>query len=270
MMPRKPERLGKAHEMLTRDILNGNDSQSDTLEQLNYLDEDEQKRVHIGAKKAAEFIREHTDFEIEHATEEGDARKSDPTDDVDLVVYGDDNQKGYSLKLTSNTAINVRNTLASKIAEDIFGTDIESLLTTGEYETYKRVTTEFAAEKAEGSDMAAAMGPIFAEKFRNFRDRDEETLRRRLLEPIRLDANMVACKVTKAGNFYGFASMEREPLRKFQEGSGSLEIYTKDSNDTSIFFGVDEEPAFRIDMYGQYQGSTRKPRIKSVYRVTFG
>jgi hypothetical protein len=269
-MPRSPERLGKAHEKLTRDILNGDEPQPDTLEQLEYLDEGERDRVRIGAEKAVEFIRDHTPFEIKRATEEGDARKADPTDDIDVVVYGGGEQKGYSLKLTSSTAINVRNTLASKIVEDIFDTDIQSLLSEEEHATYERVTTAFAAGEAEGSDMAAAMTPIFAEKFTEFKQREEATLRQRLLEPIRLDANMVACKVTNAGNFYGFASMERSPLRKFRDGEGELEIYTKDSNDTSIFFAVDGENAFRIDMYGQYQGSDRMARIKSVYRVTFG
>lgn len=269
-MPRSPERLGKAHEKLTRDLINGFGPQSDTNEQLRYLDAEERDRVQIGAEKAADFIREHTPFEIERATEEGDSRKADPTDDVDVVVHGEGQKKGYSLKLTSDTAINVRNTLASKIAEDVFGQDIESLLSPDEHQTYTRLINQFVKEEAEGSDMAAAMTPIFAEKFREFKERDEETLRRRLLEHVRLDSNMVACKVTKAGNFYGFASMEREPLRKLRAGTGELEIYTKESNSTSIFFAVDEDVAFRIDMYGQYAGSTRKPRIKSVYRVTFG
>jgi len=265
-----PERLGKAHELLTRDILNGDQPQPDTGSQFDHLDETERERVRIGAEKAAEFILEHTDFEIERTTEEGDARKADPTDDVDIVVHGDGQQKGYSLKLTSSTAINVRNTLASKIAEDIFDQDIETLLTPEEYQTYTRLTTEFEAGDAEGSDMAAAMTPIFAERFREFRSCDEATLRDRLLRHVRLDSNMVACKVTEAGNFYGFASMERAPLRKFRDHEGELDIYTKDSNDTSIFFDIDGEQVFRIDMYGQYAGSTRKPRIKSVYRVTFG
>lgn len=265
-----PERLGKAHELLTRDILNGDQPQPDTRSQLDHLDETERERVRIGAEEAAEFILEHTEFTIERTTEEGDARKTDPTDDVDIVVHGDGQQKGYSLKLTSSTAINVRNTLASKIAEDVFDQDIETLLTPEEYQTYTRLTTEFEAGDAEGSDMAAAMTPIFAEKFREFRSRDEATLRDRLLQHVRLDSNMVACKVTEAGNFYGFASMERAPLRKFRDHEGKLDIYTKDSNNTSIFFDIDGEQVFRIDMYGQYAGSTRKPRIKSVYRVTFG
>lgn len=269
-MPRMPERLGKAHELLTRDVLNGDQPQPDTRSQLDHLDDSERERVRIGAEKAAEFIREHTDFDIERATEEGDARKADPTDDTDLVVHGAGRTKGYSLKLTSSTAINVRNTLASKIAADVFGEDIETLLTPDEYRTYTDLTTAFAAGEAEGSEMAAAMTPVFAEKFRAFRARDEATLRDRLLEHVRLDADMVACKVTAAGNFYGFASMERAPLRKFRDHGGDLDIYTTESNDTSIFFDVDGEPAFRIDMYGQYAGSTRKPRIKSVYRVTFG
>lgn len=265
-----PERLGKAHELLTRDILNGDQPQSDTKSQIGHLDDDEKERVRIGAEKAAEFILDHTDFTIEHTTEEGDDRKADPTDDIDIVVRGEEEEKGYSLKLTSSTAINVRNTLASKIAEDIFDQDLEALLTTEEYQTYTRITTEFEEEEAEGSDMAAAMTPIFADKFRSLRSRDEPTLRNRLLEHVRLDSNMVACKVTKAGNFYGFASMERSPLRKFRDHKGRLEIYTKNSNNTSIFFDIDGEKVFRIDMYGQYAGSTRKPRIKSVYRVTFG
>ncbi|ESS02967.1 MAG: hypothetical protein A07HR67_02475 [uncultured archaeon A07HR67] len=269
-MPRSPERLGKAHEMLTRDELDGVDARPDTDEQLAHLDADQRERVRIGARKAAAFITEHTPFAIDHATEEGDARKTDPTDDVDVVVHGEGQTKGYSLKLTSNTAINVRNTLASKLAEDIFETNIDELLTSAELATYDRVTSEFVAEDCAGSDMAAAMTPVFAEKFRAFRDADEQTLRERLLEHVRLDANMVACKVTAAGNFHGFASMERAPLEAFQAGTGELSIYTTDSNDTSIFFDVDGEAAFRIDMYGQYSGSTRKPRIKTVYRVTFG
>jgi len=269
-MPKSPERLGKAHEMLTRDLLNGDEPGADTLEQLEYLDADGRERVRLGAEKAAEFIREHTPFRIESATEEGDARKVDPTDDVDVVVRGGGREKGYSLKLTSSTAINVRNTLASKLAEDVFGEPIGELLSPAELETYERVTAEFEAGECAGSDMAAAMTPVFAEKFRAFRDADEATLRARLLEHVRLDANMVACKVTAAGNFHGFASMERAPLRKFQAGEGTLDVYTTDSNDTSIFFDVDGEPAFRIDMYGQYSGSTRMARIKTVYRVTFG
>ncbi len=269
-MPRSPERLGKAHETLTRDRLNDDEPQADTERQLEYLDDDERERVRIGADRAAAFVREHTNFAIERATEEGDARKADPTDDVDLVVHGEGQTKGYSLKLTSNTAINVRNTLASKLAEDIFDTDVKELLTPAEFATYERVTTEFAADECGGSDMAAAMTPVFAEKFRAFQAEDEATLRERLLEHVRLDSNMVACKVTAAGNFYGFASMERAPLRKFRDGEGDLRIYTKSSNDTSVFFDVDDDPAFRIDMYGQYNGSTRQPRIKTVYRVTFG
>jgi hypothetical protein len=268
-MPRSPERLGKAHEKLTRDVLNDEEPQSDTKAQLDYLDEGQRERVQVGAEKAAEFVQDHTPFGVEYATEEGDDRKGDPTDDVDLVVHGGDKQKGYSLKLTSSTAINVRNTLASKVADDIFGEDISELLTAEEYETYERVTREFVAEECEGSDMAAAITPIFAEKFREFKRDDEATLRKRLLKHVRLDSNMVACKVTKAGNFGGFASMEREPLVKFQQGDGTLESYTTESNDTSIFFSIDGAAVFRIDMYGQYAGSTRKPRIKTVYRVTF-
>jgi len=270
-MPKSPERLGKAHEKLTRDYLNGDDSQPDTEEQLDYLDDGQRERVRIGAEKAAEFIREHTPFNIVSATEEGDARKADPDDDVDVVVRGaDGEEKGYSLKLTSNTAINVRNTLASKMAEDVFGRPIEDVLGPEAFATYERVISQFVDDEIESSEMAAEMTPVFAAAFRDFCDRDEPLLRERLLEHVRLDSNTVACKVTKAGNFYGFASMERAPLRKFAAGEGELEIYTTDSNDTSIFFDVDGEAAFRIDMYGQYSGSTRKPRVKTVYRVTFG
>lgn len=270
-MPKSPERLGKAHEKLTRDLLNGEDPRADTREQLSYLDDDERERVEVGADRAAEFVREHTPFSVNHATEEGDARKADPDDDVDLVVHGtEEKQKGYSLKLTSSTAVNVRNTLASKLCEDVFGESVESLLDDDELAAYERVTAAFAAEEIAGSDMAAEMTPVFAAKFREFRDEDEARLRERLLQHVRLDSNTVVCKVTKAGNFHGFASVERAPLRKFRAGTGDLDIYTKEGNATSVFFEVDSETAFRIDMYGQYAGSTRMERIKTVYRVTFG
>lgn len=269
-MPSNPEWIGKAHETLTRDILNNVDPQDDTLRNLDQLSKGDRERVQVGAEHAASFIKEHTPFEITHTTEEGDDRKPDPNDDVDLVVHGKNQTKGYSLKLTSDTAINVRNTLASKVAEDIFDTPLEELLTAEELATYERVTRKFASGEYSGSDMGAEMTPIFSKKFRQLRDSNESALRERLLNHIRLDSNMVACKVTSAGNFYGFASMEREPLRKFRDGDAKLEIYTIDSNNTSIFFDIDGRKVFRIDMYGQSQGSTRKPKIKTVYRVTFG
>lgn len=270
-MPKSPERLGKAHEKLTRDLLNGDEPRADTREQLAHLDEGERERVEVGADHAAAFVREHTPFGVDHATEEGDARKVDPDDDVDLVVHGADGErKGYSLKLTSSTAINVRNTLASKLCEDVFGEPIESLFDDDELAAYERVTAAFATDEIAGSDMAAEMTPVFAAKFREFRDRDEPLLRERLLQHVRLDSNTVATKVTKAGNFHGFASVERAPLRKLRDGEGTLDIYTREGNATSIFFDVDGETAFRIDMYGQYAGSTRMARIKTVYRVTFG
>lgn len=270
-MPSNPERLGKSHEKLTRDLLNGTDAQPDTRDQLEYLDADDRERVRIGSEKAASFIRKHTPFEIVAAFEEGDAKKPDPDDDVDVVVEGAHGEsKGYSLKLTSDTAINVRNTLASKMAEDIFERPLDELFDEGEYATYQSATAQFVDEAISSSEMAGQIIPIFARKFAEFRDRDEATLRANLLRDVRLESNTVACKVTAAGNFYGFASMDRAPLRKFKDGEGTLEIYTKDSNNTSIFFDVDGESAFRIDMYGQYAGSTRKARIKTVYRVTFG
>ena len=276
-MPKDPEQLGKAHEHLTVAYLNSSNSSNDAERHLSKLDENAKKRVKIGSEKAAEFIREATDFEIKEAVEEGDARKPDPNDDIDITVYGDNgNQKSFSLKLTSSANINVRNTLASKISEDIFGSTIEELLSEEELNKYRKLTEQFVEEVKDenkdfrSSDLGGPVKDIFLRKFRDLKTRDEEKLRSKLLSEIRIDSNMVAVKVTASGNFKGFISSEREVFRKFRGGEGELTIETKESNNTSIFFRVDNEDLFRIDMYGQYNGSTPKPRVKCVYRVLFG
>jgi len=64
--------IGKAHEKLTRDILNGVEPQSDTLEQFGQLDEEQQNRVEVGAEKASEFIKKDAHFEIADVEEVGD------------------------------------------------------------------------------------------------------------------------------------------------------------------------------------------------------
>lgn len=263
------EYIGKSHEKLTRDVLNNDNRRSDTIEQLSYLDDDETERVELGAEKAAEFIEKHTPFNITNAVEVGDARKTDPNDGTDLVVEGTNESKKWSLKLTSDTAINVRNTLASKMCEDIFEQPITEVLTSDEMEKYNEWTSKYASDECSGSDMASVLTPIFTQKFRYALTHARGGVRNNILEDIRLDANMVAVKVTAAGNFYGFASMEREPLRKMMNGDGDISVYTTENNNTSIFFDVDDGPAFRIDMYGQYAGG-RMERVKVVYRVIFG
>lgn len=269
-MPKKPEYIGKAHEKLTRDILNNNDKQPDTKEMLSKLDDSDLNRVQIAAEKSAEFVNSKTDFEIKQSFEVGDSRKNNSEDDTDLLVKGNEEEKEYSLKTTSSTAINVRNTLASVMCKNIFEETIDSLFNKEEYSTYSELTQKFVEEEISGSDMAEEITKIFESKFNEFKQEDRERLTSNLLNELRLDSNMVACKVTKSGKFYGFASKEREVFNKFREGEGELRIYTKDSNNTSIFFEIDGESIFRIDMYGQYQGSERSPRIKTVFRVTFG
>lgn len=263
------EYIGKSHEKLTRDMLNEDGARDDTVEQLSHLDESEKERVEIGAEKAASFIRENTPFDVAKAIEVGDSRKTDPDDDTDLLVEGERASKEWSLKLTSNTAINVRNTLASKMCSDIFEQPIQEVLTESEYTEYETWTERYAADECSGSEMAGVLTPIFAEKFRYALEHAEEEIRDNILNDVRLDSNMVAVKVTNAGNFHGFASMEREPLRKLSNDEGDIYVETTDSNNTSIFFEVDDEPAFRIDMYGQYAGG-RMEKVKTVYRVLFG
>lgn len=262
------EYIGKSHEKLTRDILNSDTRQSDTVKQLSYLDDDEKERVELGAEKAAAFIEEHTPFTITNAVEVGDARKTDPNDDTDLVVENEQSSKKWSLKLTSDTAINVRNTLASKMCEDIFEQPITEVMSTTQMEKYNEWTRKYASGECSGSDMASVLTPIFTQKFRYALTHARDGVRNNILEDIRLDANMVAVKITTAGNFHGFASMEREPLRKMMNGTGTISVYTTENNNTSIFFDVDNETAFRIDMYGQYAGG-RMEKVKTVYRVVF-
>jgi len=269
-MPHSPEFIGKAHEKLTRDILNREDPQEDTKEMLNELSEDEMARVEIGAEKTAQFIEEKVDFQISKAEEVGDKFKPDPEEDVDIVVRGDNSERAFSLKMTSSSTMNVRNTLASKISENILEEEISDLLTVKEMKRYEKLTQDFARGKISGSDMGSEMTEIFCKYFNEKKGENEEELRRNLLKEIRIDSDMVACKVTPKGKFKGFVSPEREAFKKFKNMKGSLEIFTKESNNTSIFFELGGESLFRIDMYGQSNGSTRKPRVKCVYRVAFG
>lgn len=272
-MPKKPEDLGKGHEYLTEKLLNGAEKPSEADIDLSGLNDNQQERVKIGAIQAAKFIKNKTPFNIREAEEVGDKYKSDSNEDADIAVRGQNGQeKLFSLKLTSQPQINVRNTLASKISEDIFGRDLEELLNDEEMNQYQELTQEFVENEDEfsSSDLGGPIKEIFTEKFREAISAREDEIRKNLLKDMRVDSNMVATKVTKGGNFKGFVSPEREVFRKFENGEGNLEVKTRDSNNTSIFFTLDGEDLFRIDMYGQYNGSTRKPRVKSVYRVLFG
>lgn len=269
-MPHSPEFIGKAHEKLTRDILNGVSPQKDTKKMLQEISEKDRKRVEVGAKKTAEFIQKKTDFEIEEAKEVGDRFKPTSNKDTDIVVKGNNSEKGFSLKMTVNPTLNVRNTLASKISEDIFKEKLSDLLTSKEMKKYKNLTQEFSEGKISGSNMASTITKMFCKYLNQKKDENENKLRKNLLKDMRIDSNMVACKVTPDGKFKGFVSLDRESFRKFKNMEGDLEVFTKETNNTSIFFKIDGKIIFRIDMYGQYQGNVRKPRVKSVYRVEFG
>jgi hypothetical protein len=154
------------------------------------------------------------------------------------------------------------------MCDDIFEQPITDVLTDSEQSQYDELTQKYAADECSGSDMAKVLTPIFAEKFRYALEHAESELRDNILNDVRLDANMVAVKITNAGNFYGFASMERNALKKLVDGDGEIDVYTTDTNNTSIFFDVDGETAFRIDMYGQYSGG-RMEKVKTIYRVVF-
>lgn len=264
----KAEYIGKSHEKLTRDILNNDEHQPDTIEKLSHLSEDQKERVEIGAKKTATYLRENTPFDITKAVEVGDDRKPDPNDDTDLLLKGENDSMEWSLKMTSNTNINVRNTLASVMCDDILEQPIEEVLTESEHKKYETWTSKYENDECKGSDMASVMIPIFAEKFSYALEKAEDELRDNILENVRLDSNTVTVKVTDSGNFGGFASMDRTPLKKLADGNGEMNVYTTENNNTSIFFDIDDELAFRMDMYGQYAGG-RMDRIKTVYRIQF-
>ena len=264
----KAEYIGKSHEKLTRDILNDDERQPDTIKQLSHLKEDQKERVEVGAEKTAVYLQENTAFEITEAIEVGDARKADPNDDTDLLLKGKNDSKEWSLKMTSNAKINVRNTLASVMCEDILEQPIEEVLTDSEYEKYETWTNKYKNDECSGSEMASIIGPIFAEKFSYAIEKAEEDFRNNILGDVRLDSNTVTVKVTKSGNFGGFASMSRTPLKKLATGNGEMKVYTTENNNTSIFFDIDDSLAFTVDMYGQYSGG-RMARIKTVYRIQF-
>lgn len=264
----KAEYIGKSHEKLTRDILNNDEHQPDTIEKLSRLSEDQKERVEIGAEKTATYLRENTTFDITKAIEVGDDRKQDPNDDTDLLLKGKNDSMEWSLKMTSNTNINVRNTLASVMCDDILEQPIEEVLTESEYEKYETWKSKYENGECSGSEMASKIRPIFVEKFSYALEKAEDDFRDNILEDVRLDSNTVAAKVTKSGNFGGFASMNRTPLQKLADGNGDMKVYTTENNNTSIFFDIDGELVFRMDMYGQYAGR-RMDRIKTVYRIQF-
>lgn len=268
-MPRQSEFIGKSHEKLTRDLLNGDQAQEDTKEQLAELDETNQDRVRIASEKSVKYIRQKTDFSIAEAEEVGDKLKAGSSD-TDLRVYSPDGQqKPFSLKIDSGTSTNVRNPTLRSLSRGIFDKELSELLTDKEHDRLNVLTRQYADDEIP-STMNGELLDIMRPKFIDLRNRDENTLREALLDEMRLDTNLVACKVTQTGNFDGFFSTNQPVFERFKQGSGELDIYTKSSNDSSLFFALDGEDLLQIAMYGQSQGSESKPGARAVIRVAFG
>ncbi|WP_206750723.1 hypothetical protein, partial [Halorubrum sp. SP3] len=72
--------------------------------------------------------------------------------------------------------------------------------------------------------------------------------RERLADELLLDSNTVACKVTKAGNYHGIVSTTQGPISNLDNPNTTLEIYTIEDSSTSIFFDIDGDRAFQIDV----------------------
>lgn len=266
-MPKKPEYIGKAHEKLTRDILNGEDPQTDTVAQLNELPTDDRDRVRLGSEKTAEFIRDDVSFAIETAEEVGDALRGVSGDDTDLVVYGPNSNRRYSLKMVSSGDVNVRNPTLNTICENLLERSRDALLERSDRDDYDDIAARYAADEIESKEFAAIVLPVLAAAFRDSRDRDEMAFRKRLAEELRIDSNTVACKITDAGYYHGIVSTTQGPISKLRDSETSLEIYTEEANSTSIFFDIDGERAFRIDVYGQHSGGQRRAGLRAAYRV---
>ncbi|SDF39406.1 hypothetical protein SAMN04488067_10448 [Halorubrum xinjiangense] len=268
-MPRQSEFIGKSHEKLTRDLLNSDQTQNDTEEQLSKLDKTNRDRVRIASEKSAEYIRQKTDFPIAEAEEVGDKLKAGSSD-TDLRVFGPNGQrKPFSLKIDSGTTTNVRNPTLRSLSRGIFDQKLSELLTDEEHDRLGRLTSQYATGKIP-STMNGELLDIMEPKFIDFRNRNESALRKALLDEMRLETNLVACKVTGTANFDGFFSTNQPIFERFNSGDGKLDIYTKSTNNSSLFFALDNEDLLQIAMYGQSQGSESKPGARAVIRVAFG
>ena len=266
-MPTTPEYIGKAHEKLTRDLLNEVDPQPDTVEQLDHLPSDHQDRVQLGSEKTAAFIRDDVSFTIETAAEVGDALRGVSGDDTDLVVAGSDEEKRYSLKMVASGKVNVRNPTLNTICENLLEQSRDVLLEQSDRDDYDEIAERYAENEIDSKELAAVVLPVLADAFRDSRDRDEAALRERLADELQLDSNTVACKVTKAGNYHGIVSTTQGPISKLSDPNTTLEIYTTDASSTSIFFDIDGDRAFQIDVYGQHSGGQRRTGLRAAYRV---
>ncbi|WP_143420742.1 hypothetical protein [Halorubrum ezzemoulense] len=266
-MPDTPEYIGKAHEKLTRDILNGVDPQPDTVEQLDHLPSGQQDRVQLGSEKTAEFIRDDLSFPIESATEVGDELRGVSGDDTDLVVVGAAEEKRYSLKMVGSGKVNVRNPTLNTICENLLDQSREDLLEELDRDDYHEIAERYAEDEIESKELAAVVLPVLAETLRGARDQDEVVFRERLADELQLDSNTIACKVTDAGYYHGIVSTTQGTLSKVNDPNTTLEIYTTDNSSTSVFFDIDGDRAFQISVYGQNSGGQARAALRAAYWV---
>lgn len=263
----KQNAIGKAHEQLTRDLLNGVEPQSDTLEKLEQLDEDQQKRVEIGAQKASEFIRNDVQFEITDAKEVGDRLKT-TEESTDIIVRGDDEERGYSLKMTSSGSSNVRNRTLNTLCENLLGKSESEVFSEEQKQNYQSLLQEYADRSGvKSKEPSEYVRSVVVERLQELKNKEEKLLRERLVNEMYLDATHVGCYIEKDGTFRYLYNFETEENVKLRRGAGELTIETRETDSSNILFKIDGEEAFKIAIYGQSDSSGRRASLRTAMRV---
>lgn len=259
--------IGKAHERLTRDLLNGVEPQSDTLEQFEQINDEQQNRVEVGAEKASEFIRKDANFDISDAEEVGDQLKT-TEESTDITVEGEGEKEKYSLKMTSSNTSNVRNRTLNTLCKNLLGKPESEVFSEEQKQHYQSLLDEYAnGGDVRSKEPSEYVREILVERFKELRDEDEELFRERLVTEMYLDATHVGCYVENDGTFRYLYNFETEENLKLRQGAGKLTIETTESDDSNIYFMIDGEEAFKIAIYGQSDSGGRRSGLRTAMRV---
>jgi len=269
-VPAKIDRIGRAHEWLTRAILLGSEaSLAEAKRFLDLLPEPDRKRVTAGAKRTAEHLRAlHPGRRVIAARAVGEDSKKPGEGDADLLLtFEDGGAVGYSLKIqASSEGVNVRNPTANSLTKALAGREFSALLTASQQDWYRLRGEEYAKGELDSKVVGQWGVKVLANAFREAHHLDPPKFVGALLRELRVGTNLILTVVDQGGRFLGHST-------KYSRVAGDVRAEPKrlaiDARGISVRFALDGVELCHVDVYMMSGSEGKGTKLRAAIRCDF-
>lgn len=268
-MPKKIDRIGRAHEWLTGYNLSGAMSLKEKAEEyLGVLPERDKKRVNVGSLYSAKKIKELSGGGIVGAEIVGEASKKPGSKGYDLLVsFENKTRAGYSLKIQSSSdGVNVRNPTLNSICKALTGSNFEDYLTEKEKKDYF-LKGKMYSDGVLKSDVIGSWG---AEKLREILkeclDKNPTEFIIRLMAEIRIKTNLILTIVDSNGKFIKQIVDFPDDVKLMASHPEKVSI---SNNGISVYFSINNSSPIHIDVYMMSNSLGKGKKLRAAIRIKF-